>query len=166
MASVPSKAKWVDGEKGRGKILLDPQGFKLRFKKSEKGKKYYVCSRRADLKCPVAVTLKIETDMIVRASNEHNHDNDILKEAVRKVVNQKIESAVSNRATPRAAFMNITNNLLSESSTSAGLPYLPKMTSMARKMNRMKEKSLDAPPIPRTWSDMELHEILRPPQTT
>ena len=158
---VKVKARWMDGQRGKGKVLVDPEGHKLRFKKTELGKKYYVCSRRADLKCPVAVTLKVETDMIVRVSNEHNHDNDILKETVRTVVNEKIESAVSNRAHPRAAFMNITNKLLSVASTSAGLPYLPKMTSVARKMNREKEKSLDAPPIPHEWSDMELPEIFK-----
>ena len=54
--------------------MLDPLGFRMRFKKAEGGKKYYVCPRKSDLNCPVAVTMNIENEMIVRAAHHHNHD--------------------------------------------------------------------------------------------
>ena len=54
----------------------------MRLKKKEGKRKYYICPRKVDLNCPVAISLDIDTDMIVRVSNEHNHDNDLVEEAV------------------------------------------------------------------------------------
>ena len=48
MASVPTKAVWVDGKKGKGKVLLDKAGFRLRYKKKDGGKKYFICPRKED----------------------------------------------------------------------------------------------------------------------
>ena len=78
MAFFPTKAEWVDGKKGQGNILLDQQGFRMRLKKKEGKRKYYICPRKVDLNCPVAISLDIDTDMIVRVSNEHNHENDLV----------------------------------------------------------------------------------------
>ena len=153
---VPSKARWVEGLKGQGKILLDPFGFRMRFKKTDGGKKYYICPRKADLICPVAVTLDTENEMIVRAAHHHNHDSDLVKESVKKAVDKQIEEAVKNRITPRSALMDVTNSILASPTASAGLPYLPKMSTLARNINRKKQTDLDAPPIPRDWSEMEL----------
>ena len=153
---LPSKARWVEGLKGQGKVLLDPIGFRMRFKKSEGGKKYYMCTRKNDLKCPVTLTMDIENEMIVKMKHEHNHDSDLVKESVKKVVEKQIEDAVKNRVAPRSAFMDVTNKLLADPTASAGLPYLPKMKTLARNINRKKQNDLDAPPIPKDWSEMEL----------
>lgn len=65
MTSVPTKAVWVDGKKGKGKVLIDMAGFRLRYKKKDGGKKYFICPRKEDTQCMVSVTLDIESDMIV-----------------------------------------------------------------------------------------------------
>ena len=154
MTSVPTKAVWVDGKKGKGKVLIDMAGFRLRYKKKDGGKKYFICPRKEDTQCMVSVTLDIESDMIVRAVHEHNHDNDIVKESVEKIVEDKIASAIENQTSPRSAFMDISNKILSDPGTSSGLPYLPKMKTVARRMARLREDDLDAPPIPKTWEQM------------
>ena len=154
MTSVPTKAVWVDGNKGKGKVLIDMAGFRLRYKKKDGGKKYFICPRKEDTQCMVSVTLDIESDMIVRAVHEHNHDNDIVKESVEKIVEDKIASAIENQTSPRSAFMDISNKILSDPGTSSGLPYLPKMKTVARRMARLREDDLDAPPIPKTWEQM------------
>ena len=162
---LPSKARWVEGLKGQGKVLLDPIGFRMRFKKSEGGKKYYMCTRKNDLKCPVTLTMDIENEMIVKMKHEHNHDSDLVKESVKKVVEKQIEDAVKNRVAPRSAFMDVTNKLLADPTASAGLPYLPKMKTLARNINRKKQNDLDAPPIPKDWSEMELPTNFKKQQT-
>ena len=50
--------------------------------------------------------------------------------------------------------MDISNKILSNPDTSSGLPYLPKMKTVARRMARMREDDLYAPPIPKTWEQM------------
>ena len=42
----------------------------MRFKKSETGKKYFICPRREDLKCPVSITVDEDSEMIVRKVGE------------------------------------------------------------------------------------------------
>ena len=96
----------------------------------------------------VSVTLDIESEMIVRAVHEHNYDKDLVKESVAKIVNDKIASAIENQTSPRSAFMDISNKILSDPDTSSGLPYLPNMKTVARRMARLREDDLDAPPIP------------------
>ena len=100
--------------------------------------------------------------MIVRVSNEHNHDNDLVEEAVRNIVEEKVAAAAENPTfSPRSAFMDITKNVLNAPRTSSGIPYLPKMKSVARRIARMKKDNLDAPPIPKKWDDMVLPDSFK-----
>ena len=39
MPSLPTKSEWAPALKGKGRILLDPDGFRMKYKKSETGKK-------------------------------------------------------------------------------------------------------------------------------
>ena len=57
-------------------ILIDQQGFRMRLKKKDGKKKYYICPRKVDLNCPVAISLDIDTDMIVHVSNEIYHQDE------------------------------------------------------------------------------------------
>ena len=70
MPPLPTKAEWAPALKGKGRILIDSDGFRMRFKKSETGKKYFICPRREDLKCPVSITVDEDSEMIVRKVGE------------------------------------------------------------------------------------------------
>ena len=159
--NTPTQARWVDGLRGKGKVLLDSKGHRMRYKKQVDGKKYFVCARKDDLKCAVAVTLHIEDDLIIRSVGEHNHDNDLVKEAVKNIISHKIKTAAETRESPRAVLKDITDSLLANQSTRAAVPYLPEMNSFARQLNRKKQDKLGAPPIPTSWAEMEIPDIFK-----
>jgi hypothetical protein len=104
---LPLPAVYVDG-KGGTKVLLDPQGFRLAFKKTDCARKFYYCTEKKRTGCPVAVSLHTESQMIVRVKNEHNHDNSLLESAVKKIVRDKTEDAAKNKnISPRTLFQVI-----------------------------------------------------------
>ena len=74
MPPLPTKAEWAPALKGKGRILIDSDGFRMRFKKSETGKKYFICPRREDLKCPVSITVDEDSEMIVRKIKDGNEN--------------------------------------------------------------------------------------------
>lgn len=97
--------------------------------------------------------------MITRISGEHNHDSDLMKEAVKEKVAEKIKSAVENPTlTPRTVFMDLTNSVLSDPLTASGLPNLPNMRSMARSIQMKRKSLLGSPSLPKTWDDMIVPE--------
>ena len=53
--TLPVRARWVDGKKKGGRILLDPSSFPLRFKKEESHHRFYVCQRTSEEKILAAV---------------------------------------------------------------------------------------------------------------
>ena len=58
--------------------------------------KFFWCSRTKDLGCPVRVTLDRATDCITRISGEHNHDCNLMKEAVKEMYLETVKNAVEN----------------------------------------------------------------------
>ena len=98
-AFQPVKASWVSPlKKGttQNKVLMDNMGFRLHYKKKDEKKKYYHCSKKDDLQCPVRVTLDISSDMIVSVKGEHNHDNELVENTVKKLVKNVFTPAVAN----------------------------------------------------------------------
>ena len=98
-AFQPVKASWVSPiKKGttQNKVLTDTMGFRLHYKKKDEKNKYYHCSRKDDLQCPVRVTLDISRDMIVSKKGEHNHDNELVENTVKKLVKNVFTPAVAN----------------------------------------------------------------------
>ena len=104
---LPVPAVFIDG-KGGAKVLLDPQGFKLAYKKTDCSRRFYYCAERKKTGCPVAVSLHTESQMIVCVAGEHNHDNSLLESAVKKIVKDKTEEAANNKnISPRTLFQVI-----------------------------------------------------------
>ena len=99
--------------------------------------------------------------MIVKTMNDHNHDNDLLKQEVKKIVSEKVAIAVENNVSPRAALSDISNKVLSDNGDSSGLAYLPKQASFARIINLKKADKLKAPPVPKTWDEMEVPDCFK-----
>ena len=149
MTSHPTPARWVTALKGNGRVLLDPAGFRMKIKKKYEGKTGFVCTEREKLGCKVLLVMRNEDEMILSIRNEHNHDNDLMKNEVLDMVSKKVEVAVENNISPRSVLSDISNKLLSDPSTSAGLPYLPKQTNLARMINLKKSQKMEAPKVPR-----------------
>ena len=159
---LPVDAIWIKAKKGGGRILLDPNGFRLRFKKEENGRKYFVCTKKDVCLCPVKVSLDVNEDKIVRVTGEHTHDNDLVKEMVDKVVCEKVNEAVSNpTVSPRTVFQNITSHILNNPDTSTGLPYLPKQKSLARELQKKRKLVQNCPPVPKEWEEMVLPDHIK-----
>ena len=101
---LPVPAVYIDG-KGGTKVLLDPQGFRLAFKKTDCARRFYYCAEKKRTGYPVAVSPHTESQMIVCVKNEHNQCNSLLKTAVKKIVQDKTEDASKNKnISPRTLF--------------------------------------------------------------
>ena len=160
--SFPCKAVWVSpSKKGskNNKILLDPMGFKLHYKKTDYKKKFYHCSRKEDMKCPVKVSLEIATDMITGVRGEHNHDNELVEEGVKKIVREKIANAAQNpTVSPRTIMQDITTAVVNSKSAAAGLPFVPSSKAISMSIQRNRVKVTKYPAIPHSWEEMKIPE--------
>ena len=158
----PIKATWVPGKRAGSMVLEDPYGNRL-IKKTEHGSKaFYWCCRK-DLKCPVRVTLNKDTDELVSARNEHNHDSDKLVQFIKVKTAEMIENAVRNPTiAPRTVFKDLSNTLLSSPSTAVGLGSLPKQSSLARTIQRKRKSNLGiVGNLPDDWEEYFIPEIFK-----
>ena len=111
MLSLPQKAVWVESKKHR--LLQDPYGVKHFLKDRRDKKAYYFCSKKKTHHCMVSVTLNLETDMVERISGTHNHDSDVLADAVKKIVAEKMDAVANNPTiSPRPVMSDITAKVL------------------------------------------------------
>ena len=99
--TLPSKAVWVSPvKKAKGskanRILLDPLGFRMHYKKTDYNKKYFHCAHKDDKKCPVNVSLDVSSDMITGWRGDHTHDNELIENNVKKIVREKVLNAAEN----------------------------------------------------------------------
>ena len=154
--ALPVAARWVSGRQKDSKILVDPFNVKLRKKGDDASNIYFWCSRKKDLDCKVRVTLQKTTDEIIKIVGDHNHESDLMKTLVLEKTQHTINNAIHNvTVAPRTAFMDLTNNVLGDSSTtSAGLSHLPNPRSMARTIQRKRKSEQDMPDLPRKWEEM------------
>ena len=134
----PVPATWAPSSKMSGNklVLEDHYGNRL-IKKAEYGTKaYYWCGRK-DQKCPVKVTLDKESDQIVSARNEHNHDSDRVVQFIKDKRREVVDNAVVNpTVVPRAAYKDLVNIISSSPSTSSSLGLLPKARNVAKQIQR------------------------------
>ena len=158
--TLPTPAQWVDGKKTGTRVLADPWGNRFMMKSKYGNKVFYKCLRAKDLDCPVRMTLDTSNDMITRLEGVHCHDSDLMKEWVKAKTKDAVRNAVENPTiAPRTVFMDLSNDLLSEPSTLAGLPHLPKMKSMARAIQKKRKQELGVTgSLPKTWDEMEVPE--------
>ena len=87
-AFQPVKAVWVSPMRkvnGNQKVLVDPSGVRLHYKKKDALKKYYCCSKKDSLQCPVRVSLDINSDMIVSIKGNHNHDSNVVETTLKNI---------------------------------------------------------------------------------
>ena len=155
---LPCSARWITGRKEGSRVLIDPYSTRLAYKNSKGNKKFYTCIHTKDLDCPVRVTLNSDTDEIIRLSGEHNHDSDLMKEAVHQKYTDAVQNAIDNPTLPnRTSFMDFAANILHDPLTAgAGLPFMPNMRSMARLIQKKRQSVLHMPEVPTKWEDLEM----------
>lgn len=165
MLNLPSKAVWVSPQKkGRSnnKLLLDPHGFPLHYKKKDYNRKYFHCAKKDELGCNVRVSLDWREDMIIGFRGEHNHDSGLIESTVRKIVEEKVKSGTENPSvSPRSICENISSSILASDVGAPGLSFMPSLKAVSMSLQRSRRKTMDYPPIPRSWEDMSLPDMFK-----
>ena len=157
---LPVKASWIEGKKS--KLLLDPYGVKMFLKEKKGTKAFYHCSSNKTKSCMVRLTLNLETDMIERLDGLHNHDSDLVAEAVKKIIDDKMETVADNpTVSPRSVMADITARVLNDPVASTGLPSIPKYNSLSKMVQRKRKIELDCPSLPKEWEEMIIPENMR-----
>ena len=160
MLSLPQKAVWVEGKKSR--LLQDPYGVKHFLKDRRDKKAFYVCSKKKTHNCMVSVTLNLETDMVERISGTHSHDSDVLAEAVKKIVADKMDAVADNPTiSPRSVMSDITSKVLNDPVTASGLSSIPKYNSITKQVQRKRKLELDCPALPKEWKEMIIPDTMK-----
>ena len=159
-AFEPKQAVWISPKKkgsSQNKVLLDPMGFRMHYKKKDDLKKYFQCSRKDDLQCPIRVSLDIASDKIVSLKGgSHNHDNDALEHEVKKIVKKEILNAVENSSVGgRTVMKNISASVLNTTSAMAGVAYIPSPRVISATLSRKRKRVKNFPPIPKNSSEMK-----------
>lgn len=161
--NLPAPATWVPGRQKNSMILVDPEGFNMRYKTVEGTKKYYVCSKKDKIyNCPVSATVDTELDSIVAMSGSHNHDNGLLKIEIQKKVDSQVEQAKQNPSTsPRSVMEEITSKVLNDNNTKFGLAYLPRPKTLAKSIQRKRKLEMNCPALPRSMADVEVPDSMK-----
>ena len=139
-AFQPVKASWVSPlKKGttQNKVLMDNMGFRLHYKKKDEKKKYYHCSKKDDLQCPVRVTLDISSDMIVSVKGEHNHDNELVENTVKKLVKNVFTPAVANPSVGGRSVMKDVSSAILNNVGQEGLSYMPSSKTISATLSHL-----------------------------
>ena len=158
---LPCPAKYIPGRQKNSSILIDPEGFRMAFKKKEpSGLLYYACP---DKSCNVRVTVKKEGEvgvevamaMVIGVRGEHNHDNTLLQDKVNQIVQSNIKRAVEGPyAKPRITFSDITRavNMNNETKDCSGL--IPTARNISQQLSRKRKLLVENQPLPKDWDDL------------
>ena len=100
--------------------------------------------------------------MIERLDNSHNHDTDLVAEAVKKIVEDKMATVAENpTVSPRSVMADITAKVLNDPVGAAGLPSLPKYNAISKMVQRKRKLELDCPSLPKEWGEMVIPDNMR-----
>ena len=164
-AIQPVKAVWVSPMRkvnGNQKVLVDPSGVRLHYKKKDALKKYYCCSKKDSLQCPVRVSLDINSDMIVSIKGNHNHDSNVVETTVKNIVKDFMEPAVANPSVGgRAVMRDISNVVLNSDVGAVGLSYMPCPKTISATLSRKRKIEKNFPAIPHSWEEMIIPDIFK-----
>ena len=153
MASkVPCPARYIDGRSG-SQILLDPDDFPMVYHKTEAKRKYFYCRKKKELGCKVAVSVDLQTDMIVRHNGvEHNHDSQVCERAVKEIVKDHVASAAKNvDKNPRSVFQDISSEVLNTRGLKTCSSLLPTSKAVARMVQKQRQNVQKFPQLPTTF---------------
>ena len=150
---LPVEAEWVPGRMKGSHVLIDPAGYRMRLKNSSNDMKFFQCIGKKKYFCNITCTVKTSTNMIVSYRGYvHSHDNQIVKNTVRKIIDTIVEEAVNSEYThPKNTLQNITDAVLSSTSAEHGAAFLPYEKALARRLLRKRKLLLEALPLPTEW---------------
>jgi hypothetical protein len=116
---LPHPAVFIEGRQKGSSILLDPQGYKLRFKHGDDQNKFYRCTIPD---CGVRVTLCLSTNEIVSVRGEHLHDNSLIKDKIDALVKETVAKALDGGySKPRVTWTELTGKVASGDETKDGV---------------------------------------------
>ena len=170
MDQFPVPAKYVAAARNKGKLLKDPNQFLYNKSRSSKNKSFWVCQRKVSSGCRVTATVLIKPamdelydesrDEIIEIRGEHSHDSDIMAEVSKKVAKEAVARASKDLSiTPRAVMADISKTL-QNAGNSLAVYHTPKKSTIARQVQRAREKEMQVPPLPNSWLDVKVPEVL------
>ena len=137
-----------------GHILLY-KSFEYTKHKSDGKRVYYRCRERTKSSCPVSLALDKDNGAVVRTTNEHNHDSQLLEKKVRDAEQEAIKNAASHpTVAPRTVFGLFANKVQQE--VPGGINLTRSSASFKKAVQRERKKVLGAPLNPKTWSDLKV----------
>ena len=139
----------MKGKAGFVQILLDPNGYQMSFSKKSFGRKFYYCKFKDELGCTARLSVEEQSGMIVRWVPDHCHDNDLGKQMANKMVAEEVRVSAQNPLiNPRTAHQKLTTTMKSDKKLANAVPYIPDLTSLAKKIQYERRKSFKLPPVP------------------
>ena len=125
----------------------------MSFHKKSFGRKFYYCKKKDDLDCQARVSIEEKTGMIVKWNSEHCHDNDLAVQKIKEMVSKEVDEAAKNPlVNPRTVHQKVAATMMSDKEMSASLAFLPTSSTMAKKIQYERRKSLKLPPVPKDWN--------------
>ena len=165
-------AKYVAAARHNGKLLQDHNQFLYNKSRSTENKSFWVCQKKVSHGCRVTATVLINSakddlydeagdgDIIISIRGEHSHDSDILAEVSKQVVKQAVARASKDlNITPRAVMADISSTL-QNTGNSLAVYHTPKKATIARQVHRARDKEMQVPPLPMSWLDVKVPEVL------
>ena len=96
----PYPASYSQAKQG-GKHLSDANDFQYRRHGTTNKRTFYKCVMQKTHNCNAAASVDKETDMIVQLNGFHNHDSDLAKKEIDKVIKDAVQTAGTSLETPK-----------------------------------------------------------------
>ena len=148
--------------KQNGQILLSPDGYQFRKGSQDKHNLYFICRNKLKYKCPATASVAKQGMILTNLRGTHSHDTEIMKKIAQKAVEEAIEDAKKNpTVTPRTLLSKVARELHANPATKLAIQSLPRPKTFNRRVERSRQKTLNCPPIPHNWYDMEIPDNLK-----
>ena len=160
--TLPAPARFIPGRQNGSQVLVDPEGFMMRYKWEQGSNKFYMCSKKKSLNCEVKLTLNTKDNMVVSIRGKHSHDNNLVKDEVTKKVKNQLRDITNQPYTaPRSVIQSLATKVLEDPKTKTGLGYLPKPNTISKGLSRKRKAELDCPQLPSSFSDFSVPESMK-----
>lgn len=154
---LPIQAVYKSAKNG-GQTLLTPDGYEFAKGKDAGTRIHFFCRGKTRFGCKVTAAVvpaksETDTDMLVRVTGEHTHDNDIAKKTARDKENEAISAACSlPTVAPRTILGNVINQL--KAAAPIAVNSVSKASTFARRLQRERNKQNGCTDIPTDWESM------------
>ena len=84
-----------------GEHLSDANNYQYRRHSTTTKRTFYKCVLQKTHNCNAAASVDKETDMIVQLNGFHNHDSDLAKKEIDKIIKDAVQTAGTSLETPK-----------------------------------------------------------------